>query len=740
MDGTSGPLAGLPAERREEIERRVERLLDRATLAERVGQLVQVNADFATGTPVGGMDEATAAAEGRVGSLLNVGDLDAARRYQEAAVEESRLGVPLLFGLDVIHGYRTTLPVPIAGAATWDPDLVERGASVAATEAAAAGVHWTFAPSVDVSRDPRWGRVMEAAGEDPRLGAAMARARVRGLQGEAGELGATDTVLACAKHYVGYGASEAGREYNTVDLSETRLREVHLPPFRAAVEAGVGSVMSAFNVHERVPVTAHGGLLTELLREELGFEGFVVSDWNAVGELIEHGVAADLREAAEAALEAGTDMDMVSGAYAEHLADLVREGQVSEAALDRAVRRVLRLKGALGLFEDPYRYFDDDRAERRVGTDDHRATARDLARESQVLLEAGEALPLAEGADVALVGELADAPGEMLGAWRAEGRPDDVVTLRAALSERAEYGVDYAPGTTPAGDLTDERRAAAVDAAADADVSVVAVGEPAAWTGEAASRARLDLPGEQGALVEAVAATGTPTVAVVFSGRPLTVGDVAEAADALLYAWYPGVEAGPAVADVLAGSDPGGRLPATIPRTEGQIPVYHGSLRTGRPAPDDLDTGRPPADDGEKYVSRYLDCPNEPLYPFGAGESYGRPVYRSLEAEEAVAPDGTLGATVVVENAADRPVTEVVQAYVRDRTASRAPETTRLVAFERVELAAGERRSVDLSVAADDLAVWTADGERTVEPGRFDLLVGRSAADHRVERSFAVEE
>ncbi|MFB6075449.1 MAG: beta-glucosidase BglX [Haloarculaceae archaeon] len=739
MDRDCGPLDLVSAERRERIEDRIESLLEEMTLEEKVGQLTQVNADFATGTPVGGLDEREGAASGQLGSLLNAGSLEDARRYQEAAVEESRLGIPLVLGLDVIHGYRTVFPVPLAEAASFDPDLVEAAASVAATEAAAAGVHWTFAPSVDVSRDPRWGRVMEAAGEDPTLGSAMARARVRGFQGE--DPTAVDSILACAKHYVGYGASEAGREYNTVDLSETRLREVHLPPFRAAAEAGAATFMSSFNVHERVPATGNERLLDDLLRGDLGYEGMVVSDWNAVGELVEHGSAADLAEAGRQAIEAGLDMDMVSGAYAEHLADLVRAGEVEETAVDRAVERVLAIKGALGLFEDPYQYFDEERADERILAAEHRETAREVARESQVLLENDGTLPLSADDDVALVGELADGPEEMLGAWRAEGDPDDAVTLRETLAERHGDAVTYAPGATPEGEVSDDRLAGAVEAARGADVVVAAVGEPAEWSGEGASRARIDLPGEQRGLLERLVETGTPVVAVVFSGRPLALTWTAEHVPAVVQSWFPGVEAGPALADVLYGADPGGRLPMSVPRTEGQIPVYHSQLTTGRPAPEDLDTSEPPADPGEKYVSRYIDCPNAPLYPFGHGETYGEVTYRSVALDaEAIDRDGELTVTATVENEADRPATEVVQVYVRDRVGSRARPERELKGFEKVRLDAGESRTVELTLTADDLAFWTADEEWTAEPGTFDVLVGRSAEDVVFEGSFELIE
>ncbi|SFR65325.1 beta-glucosidase BglX [Halogeometricum limi] len=728
-------------ERRAEIERRVETLLSELTLEQKVGQLNQLNADFATGTAVGDMDVERGVFDGDIGSVLNFGDLDEARRLQELAVEESDHGVPLLLAFDVIHGHRTIFPVPLGEAASWNPEMAELSARVAATEAAASGIHWTFAPSVDVGRDPRWGRVMEAAGEDPYLSSEISKARVRGFQGD--DLSADDTVLACAKHYVGYGASEAGREYNTVDISETNLREVHLPPFEASLEAGVGSVMNAFNLYERIPASGNEKLVNDLLRDELGFENLVVSDWNSFGELRNHGVASDLREVARACIEAGSDVDMVSGAYATELVGLVEDDVVDESLVDSAVRRLLTVKGVLGLFDDPYRYFDADRQSRRTLTDDHREAARAVARESQVLLKnEDDLLPLDGDENVALVGGLADSDTDMLGAWRAEGDPDDVTTLRTTLADRVE-NVTYAAGCDRDGTVSDTQLADAVDTVADADVAVVAVGERYSQSGEAASRAHLDLPGDQRALLEALVETGTPVAAVLFSGRPLTIDWEAEHVPAILEAWFPGVEAGPAIADVLLGEhNPSGRLPMTFPLTEGQIPVYYNRLKTGRPAEDaDVDLTEPPSDHGEKYLSRYLDIPNDPLYAFGHGESYTDFAYTDLSLDAStITTDETLSVEVTVENTGDRAGTEVVQLYLRDAVGSRSRPVRELARFENVDLDAGESATVTFELAAADFEFWTADEAYAAEPGAFEVQVGHASDDIRAVERFELVE
>ncbi|MDS0294924.1 glycoside hydrolase family 3 N-terminal domain-containing protein [Halogeometricum luteum] len=738
---TQSLLDQVSEEERAEVEERVETVLSELTLEQKVGQLNQLNADFATGTAAGEMDIEQGILDGDIGSVLNFRDLEEARRFQRLAVEESDHGIPLVLALDVIHGYRTIFPIPLGEAASWNPEVAELSARVAATEAAASGVHWTFAPSVDVSRDPRWGRVMEAAGEDPYLSATISSARVRGFQGD--DLSAADTVLACAKHFIGYGATEAGREYNTVDISETNLHEIHLPPFEACLQAGVGSVMNAFNLYERIPASSNEELVDGLLRDRLDFEDLVVSDWNSFGELSTHGVAEDLREIARACIEAGSDVDMVSGAYVTELVALVESGVVDESLVDRAVKRLLTVKAVLGLFEDPYRHFDEERQTQRLLTDEHRQAARDVARESLVLLKnEADLLPLEDGRDVALVGGLAGSATDMLGAWRAEGTPDDVTTLEASLTDRVE-NLTYAEGCATDGTASDEQLETAVETVASADVAVVAVGERYDQSGEAASRAHIDLPGDQRALLEALVETGTPVAAVLFNGRPLAIDWEAEHVPAILEAWFPGVEAGPAIADVLLGEyNPSGRLPMSFPITEGQIPIYYDRLKTGRPAEDvDVDLTEPPENPAEKYLSRYLDIPNEPLYAFGHGESYTEFAYTDVSLDvPAITPEDSLSVDVTVENTGGRAGTEVVQVYVRDLVGSRARPIRELVRFGNVELEAGESETVSFELTTADLAFWTADEEYAAEPGEFEVQVGHAADDIAAVATFELVE
>ncbi|WP_229770449.1 glycoside hydrolase family 3 N-terminal domain-containing protein [Halorhabdus sp. CBA1104] len=673
----------------------------------------------------------SAVADGEAGSLLNATDLETKRHLQQLAVEESRLGIPLLIGFDVIHGYETIFPIPLAQAASWNPDLAERAERIAATEAAAAGHNWTFAPMVDVSRDPRWGRVMEGAGESPVLGSAFAEARVRGFQGE--DLSDPDTVLACAKHFAAYGAVEGGREYNTVNVSETALRERHLPPFEASVEAGVGSLMNAFNVHERIPASGHESLVDGVLKGDWDFSGVLVSDWASFREQIQHGTATDRREAARKAIEAGSDIDMASEVVIDELPGLVREGDISEERLDDAVRRVLTVKGLLGLFEDPYRYFDAERREEAMLADEHREAAREAARESFVLLQnEGDRLPLDPEADVALVGALADSGEDTLGAWSFEGRPEDAITVREGLESFLDRAVPFAPGYELPGEVTEASIEAAVETATDADVAVTVVGETAAITGEAASRADIDLPGHQRRLVEALAETDTPVVAVLMNGRPLAIDWLAESVPAILDVWHPGVEGGPAVAETLFGEHvPAGHLPMSFPSSVGQVPLAHDRLPTGRPA-EDAESG---------YTTGYIDAPNEPLFAFGHGQSYTGFAYTDLTlSTDAIDAGETLEATVTVENVGDVAGRDVVQFYVRDLVGSRSRPEKELLDFETVELAPGERADVPITIEDTDLAFWTADREWAAEPGEFDLMVGHAADDIAHTERFALLE
>ncbi len=704
------------------VEERVRDLVGRMTLEEKVGQLVQYSSrDDMTG-PASASSITPLLRAGGIGSMLNVTGVEGTRKWQKLAVESSRLHVPLLFGLDVIHGYRTTFPIPLATAASWDLERIEHAERIAATEAAAVGVHWTFAPMVDIARDPRWGRIAESAGEDPFLGGAIARARVRGFQGT--DLAAPDTILACAKHFAAYGAAQAGRDYFTTDVTERTLREVYLPPFHAAVDAGVGTLMAAFNDLDGTPCSANAFLLDRVLRGEWGFRGFVVSDWAGIAEMHEHGTAADLRDAASQAFRAGVDMDMESEAYGPHLAGLVRAGVVSEARLDAAVGAVLAAKARLGLLDDPYRYCDEAREKATLLRPDFLAAARDLARRSCVLLKNDrDVLPL-KMADtkVALVGPLADSALHQLGAWHASGDPKNAVTVRAALAEIFPGGrLHYARGCEVRGDDT-TGFAAARAAAEQADVIVAALGEDADQSGEATSRTSLDLSGPQAALLQMLHATGKPIVLLLMTGRPLTIEPIEPLADAILVAWHPGTMGGPAIADVLTGAyNPSGHLPVTWPRSVGQIPIFYAHKNSGRPAP---------LKEGDRYFSHYIDAPNAPQFPFGFGLSYTTFAFDQLRLSSgSLRADGApFGITVRVRNTGARDGETVVQLYLRDRVGSVTRPVRELKGFRKIALAVGEARDVEFQLGPADLAFWRADMTFGSEPGAFDVFVGADAA------------
>jgi len=693
-------------------EPQIDSLLARMTLEEKLGQLNQVSVD---GQP--NAEQLDLARKGLVGSFLNLAGADATHAAQHVAVTESRLHIPLILGLDVIHGYRTTFPIPLGEAASWDPEAVEAAAHVAAKEAAAAGVHWTFAPMVDIARDPRWGRIAEASGEDPYLGSAMAAARVRGFQGK--DLRAPDAVLATVKHFAAYGGAEGGRDYNTVDLSERTLREAYLPPYHAAIDAGAGSVMTSFNEIGGIPSTASPWLMTTLLRREWGFKGFVVSDWTAVAELLNHGVAGSRADAGKLALEAGVDMDMVSRIYVSDLPALVRAGRIPVAVVNEAVRRVLRAKAALGLFDDPDHGATPERERAALLAPEHRQLARRVAEESIVLLKnEGQVLPLAARVKtLAVIGPLADDKTSALGSWPGRGEPQDAVTPLEGIKQRAgSVSVVYAKGCG----ITDTSTAGfadAVAAAKQADVAVLVLGEAGDMSGEAASRAELDLPGVQERLLEAVQATGTPVVLVVNSGRPLTIAWAAEHVPAIVESWFLGVETGPALAAVLFGDvSPSGKLPVTFPRAVGQIPLYYDHKNTGRPTGPD------------KYTSKYIDLPVTPLFPFGHGLSYTTFSYSDLRlSAPRITPTGTLRASVSVTNTGSREAAEVVQLYVHDEVASVTRPVRALAGFRRVSLKPGEARTVEFSLTAKELGLYNKDMKFVVEPGKFRVFVGGSS-------------
>jgi beta-glucosidase len=723
------------------IENRVAGLLKQMTLEEKVGQLVQYSIGTPTGPGTGRGDYQDMIASGQVGSLFNLENAHEANRYQHIAVEKSRLHIPLLNGLDVIHGYRTEFPVPLGLASTWDLQTIEKAARVAAQEASASGVRWTFSPMVDIARDPRWGRMIEGGGEDPQLGSEIARAYVRGYQGA--NLSAPDSIAACVKHYVGYGAAEGGRDYNSTEISEHTLREMYLPPFYAALDQGGASIMSAFNALNGVPATANPFTLTEVLRKEWQFQGLADSDWTAVGELVAHGIANDGETAARKALAAGLDMDMESNLYHEHLVNLVKSGKTSEAQIDEAVGHVLRVKFALGLFDNPYT--DETRENRGPLPKENLDLARSAAERSFVLLRneplgSRHVLPLGpEAHTVALIGPLADDAGEMLGSWTAHGQAKDVVTLKSALTQKlgAEH-VNYAKG----GEIltaTDEQISAAVEAARSADVAILALGEDAGgMTAEAASRAHLDLPGRQEELLEKVAATGKPVVLVLFSGRPLTLTWAFGHVPAVLAAWFPGVQAGPALVQTLYGeSVPSGKLVVSWPRSIGQIPDYYNALNTGRPA-GNTDLTRPPTEGSEKYVSRYVDEPNSPQFPFGFGLSYTEFRYSAPEVSatrlsakeltEDLHSRPTDAKTVMtvsanVTNSGKVSAEEAVQLYVGLRGTSVEEPVRALKAFERVVLAPGETKKVTFSLTPEAFALWDIRNDRTVEPSHVRVWV-----------------
>lgn len=716
-------LAAAPASAQSPTERAIDSLLARMTLEEKLGQLNLLSVSDNRVSD----EQLDLVRQGRVGGFFNLTGAAVTREIQRIAVTESRLQIPLIFGHDVIHGYRTIFPIPLAEAASWDPEAVEAAARVAAREAAAAGLHWTFAPMVDIARDPRWGRIAEGAGEDPYLGSAMAAARVRGFQGA--DLRAPDAVMATVKHFAAYGGAEGGRDYNTVDVSERSLREVYLPPFQAAIEAGAGSIMTSFNEIAGVPSTANRWLLATLLRREWGFRGFVVSDWTSVEELQLHGVAASRADAGKLALEAGTDMDMQSRIYLDDLPALVRARRIPGAVVNTAVRRVLRAKASLGLFEDPYRGASVERERAVQLAPEHRELARRVGREAIVLLKNdGSLLPLGPRVrTLAVIGPLADDQAATLGSWPGRGEATDAVTPLAGVKARAgSTRVLYTRGSG----ITDTSTAGfaeAVAVARQADLALLVLGEAGDMSGEAASRASLALPGAQQRLLEAVHGTGTPMVLVLMSGRPLAVQWAADHVPTIVQAWFLGLETGPALADVLFGDvSPSGKLPVTIPRTVGQVPLYYNHKNTGRP---------PSAD---RYTSKYIDAPVTPLFPFGHGLSYTTFTYRDLLlGAPSIAPGGTLTVSVTVTNTGAREGAEVVQLYVHDEVASVTRPVRSLAGFQRVSLQPGEARIVELTLTPQELGFYGQDMKFVVEPGRFRVLVGGSSVDG-VEAGFEV--
>ncbi|EYA73477.1 beta-glucosidase BglX [Bacteroides fragilis] len=739
--------AGLQAQKApRDMDRFIDQLMKKMTLEEKIGQLnLPVTGEITTGQAKSS-DVAKRIRNGEVGGLFNLKGVKRIREVQRQAVEESRLGIPLLFGMDVIHGYETIFPIPLGLSCTWDMKAIEESARIAAVEASADGISWTFSPMVDVSRDPRWGRVSEGNGEDPFLGAAIARAMIRGYQGK--DMSRNDEIMACVKHFALYGASEAGRDYNTVDMSRQRMFNEYMLPYQAAVEAGVGSVMASFNEVDGVPATGSKWLMTDVLRKQWGFDGFVVTDYTGINEMIDHGMG-DQQTVAALALNAGVDMDMVSDAFSGTLKKSVEEGKVSAAAIDAACRRILEAKYKLGLFDNPYKYCDVNRPKKQIFTKEHRAIARKTASESFVLLKNEGVLPLSKKGTIAVVGPLANTRSNMPGTWSVaavlDNAPSLVEGLREVVGDRAK--VVTAKGSNLIGDADYEKRATmfgrelhrdnrtdrelldeALKVAAGADVIVAALGESSEMSGESSSRTNLEMPDVQRALLQELLKTGKPVVLVLFTGRPLVLTWEEEHVPAILNVWFGGSEAAYAISDVLFGDvNPSGKLTATFPQNVGQIPLFYNHKNTGRP----LQEGRW----FEKFRSNYLDVSNEPLYPFGYGLSYTTFAYSDIHLSSTeMSADGELTATVTVTNTGSRDGAEVVQLYIRDLVGSVTRPVKELKGFEKIFLKAGESRKVSFSITPELLKFYNYDLQFVCEPGDFDVMIGGNSRDVKKAR------
>ena len=703
----------------EKETRFVRDLMKKMTLTEKIGQLSQyVGGELLTGPKSGAVSDSLFV-RGMVGSILNVGGVDNLRKLQQKNMESSRLKIPILFAFDVIHGYKTIFPTPLAESCSWDLALMYETAKAAAIEASASGIHWTFAPMVDVARDPRWGRIVEGAGEDTYLGCKIAEARVRGFQWN---LGKPNALFACAKHFVAYGAPQAGRDYAPVDLSLSTLAEVYLPPFKACIDAGVHTFMSAFNSINGVPATSNRWLLTDLLRKEWKFKGFVVSDWNAVQELKAHGVAETDEDAAMAAFNAGVDMNMTDGLYNRCLEKLVRENRIDMNEIDASVERILRAKYALGLFEDPYRFLDNQRESREVRSASAMALARKAAASSMVLLKNANALlPLSKQTKcIALVGPLANNRAEVMGSWKARGEDKDVVTVLEGIKNKLGSGteVNYVQGCDFLDPSTSEF-SAALEAAKQSDVVIAVVGEKALMSGESRSRAVLRLPGKQEALLDTLRKAGKPLVVVLMNGRPLCLESVDKQADAMLEAWFPGTQCGNAVADVLFGDIvPAAKLTASFPLTEGQIPNNYNYKRSGRPG-----------DMPYSSTVRHIDVPNRNLYPFGYGLSYTTFSYGKMQCPTAFDDKGFLPVSVDVTNTGNYDGEEIVQLYVADKVASMVRPVKELKGFQKVFIPKGQTKRVEFKLNVKDLGFWNSLMQYVVEPGTFEIMVGTNSEE-----------
>ncbi|MCX6321481.1 MAG: beta-glucosidase BglX [Bacteroidia bacterium] len=710
-------------------ESKADSIIRLMTLEEKIGQLSLFTSDWSSTGPTMRKDYIDLIRQGKAGSIFNAYTVDYVMSLQKIAVEETRLHIPLLFGYDVIHGHRTIFPIPLGQSASWDLEAIEKSERIAATEATAEGLNWTFAPMVDLARDPRWGRVMEGAGEDTWLGSQIAAARVKGFQGS--DLLNSNSLLACVKHFAAYGAPQGGREYHTVDMSERSLYEWYLPVYKAAVDAGVASVMTSFNEIAGVPSTSNKWLLTDLLRNDWKFNGFIVTDYSSINELVQHGVAADLSEAGSLSINAGVDMDMQGSVFMNHLADLVKSQKVSEETINSAVKRILVAKYKLGLFDDPYKYCNKKREEEEIMRQDFLDFARDFAAKSCVLLKnSNKTLPINSGSKtIAVIGPLADSKSDMLGFWSAAGKAENCVTLLEGIKNKVKGSVNIlsTKGCNVNDNNTSEIKQA-VSVARNADFVILALGESRDMSGEAASRTDISLPGVQLELARAIIATGKPVAVVLFNGRPLSIPELDSIAPAILESWIGGTEAGNGIADVLFGDiNPSGKLTMTFPRNVGQIPIFYNSKNTGRP----INPEKP----FEKYKSNYLDAPNSPLYPFGYGLSYTTFSYSDIKINKTeFQKDDQIIATVEIKNTGERDGEEIVQLYIRDLVGNVTRPVKELKGFKKILVKKGETVIVTFNISTSELSYYHEDMSFTLDSGDFELFVGPNSSEGLVTR------
>lgn len=704
------------------ISEKVDSVLSLMTLEEKIGQLNQLSYGIGWGPTikVAVPDEyKTLIKEGKIGSFLNAIGAEFTYELQKIAVNESRLKIPLLFGLDVIHGFKTTFPVPLGEVASWQPEIVEMSAHYQALEAASAGIHWTFSPMVDIARDPRWGRIMEGSGEDTYLGSIMAAARVRGYQGDLSNL----NIIACAKHYAGYGGAEGGRDYNTVDISERTFRDVYLPPFKAAVDEGVYTLMASFNEIGGIPSSGSKYLLNDILRDEWGFKGFVVSDWNSIGEMVNHGNVSDLKNAGELAINSGLDMDMESRAYITYLKELIDEDKVDEDVIDESVKRILRIKFLLGLFDDPYKYCSKEREDQNMLTSENKLASLEVAKRSFVLLKNdNNILPLNKNfKKIAIIGPLANNSFDPLGEWSCMGDSSDVVTILKGFKNYVDPKTQilYSEGCK-VNDKSTNGFKDAVKIAKKSDVIILCLGESRDMTGEAYSRSTLDLPGMQEDLAKELIKTGKPIIAVLMNGRPLSISWLNDNANAILETWFPGTMAGDAIAKVLYGDyNPGGKLPVTFPRTVGQVPIYYNHKNTGRPG-----------NLNDRYTSKYIDLPLTPLYPFGFGLSYTKFEYNDLKLNKSkINSEDSILVSVKIKNTGNYDGEEVAQLYIQDLVGSVTRPVKELKSFKKIMLKRGEEKTVTFKINEKNLRFTGADMKFKSEPGMFKVYVGTNSND-----------